>query len=424
MAINKVAPGEVLIESLTITSFGNTKEFELTGQVTSIVVYEDVFKPTIYAEIGIVDYFDILNRFPIIGEETINLSFTTPGASGPISYTFRVYSVADYNLKQNTKGATYTLKCVSEEQIYDTVNLVTKGYNTEITNIVGDILYNYMKSKKGFLPEPSKGTQQIIIPKMNPLMAIDFVRKRAVSRIYNSSSYVFFENSKGFNFTTLEYLFETNSKKIGTKVFTYNPAINTADDDKGPKGLTYQSFRNILKYTTTSKHDTIDKLQHGFFNNKTVNFDILSKKVTETDFKIIEKFSDFVFLDKDYVMQNSAKFMASFQNNEGHRYFIPSDSSRSDSYIEGSLGAKIAYYNMLSQQKTLIKVYGDTTMAAGDVITCNFFVPTSTGDNDKPDDRMGGNYLVTQLAHAIRKEGGNKFYHEMSIGLIKGNYIA
>jgi hypothetical protein len=255
-------------------------------------------------------------------------------------------------------------------------------------------------------------------------MAIDFVRKRAVSRKYISSSYVFFENSRGFNFTTLEYLFETNTKKIGTKVFTYNPNINTSNDDKGPKGLTYESFRNILKYTTTSKHDTIDKLQHGFFNNKTVNFDILSKKITQTNFKIGEKFRDFVFIDKDYVMQNSARFMAKFQGNEGQRYFIPSDSSRNESHIEGSLGTKVAYYNMISQQKTLIKVYGDTTITAGDVITCNFFTPTSTPDNDKPDDRLGGNYLVTQLAHAIRKEGGNKFYHEMSIGLIKGNYTA
>lgn len=421
---NKVAPGEVYIEKLTITSFDNTKEFDLTQQATSIVVYEDVFKPTVYVEIGIVDYFDILNKFPIIGEETINLSFVTPGASESISYKLRMFSVADLELKSNTKGATYTLKCVSEEQIYDTVNLVTKGYNTEISNIVGDILYNYMNSKKGYLSEPSKGTQHIIIPKMNPLMAIDFVRKRAVSRKYASSSYVFFENSRGFNFTTLEYLFETNTKKIGTKVFTYNPNINTSEDNKGPKGLTYESFRNILKYTTTSKHDTIDKLQHGFFNNKTVNFDILSKKITQTDFKIGEKFKDFVFIDKDYVMQNSARFMAKFQGNEGHRYFIPSDSSRNESHIEGSLGTKVAYYNMISQQKTLIKVYGDTTITAGDVITCNFFTPTSTPDNDKPDDRLGGNYLVTQLAHAIRKEGGNKFYHEMSIGLIKGNYTA
>jgi hypothetical protein len=422
MGINVVAPGEVIVEKISLFNFDKSKEFSLLTQAKTIIVYEDVYKPTIYAEIAVMDYFDIINKFPIIGEEKIEISIRTPGADTPITYNLFIYSIVDYKLKKNTKSSTYTLKCVSEEQIFDTVNLVTKAYKAEISNIVPDILYNSMYSKKGWLTEESKGVQELIIPKMNPLKAIDFLRKRAVSIKYESSSFVFFENSRGFNFFTLERLFEENSKKIGTKVFSYNPALNVTDDTGNPANMTYKSFRNILSHTTTSKYDTIGKLQNGMFNNKTVSFDLLSKKINETNFIFPEKVERFAFIDKDFVLQNSAKFTGAFSSNEGHRFFLPQDLSRSETFIEDSLGAKVAFYNMIGQQKTLAKVYGDTTMAAGDVITCDFLTPTSTPDNSKPDDRTKGNYLVIQLAHAIRQEEGNKFMHEMSLGLLKGNY--
>jgi len=417
-----IAPGEVEIKKMDLFSLDKTKRFNLERQVAALRIYEDVFKPTLYAEITLYDAFDIINNFPIIGEESIELSLQTSGSDKPVSYTFKVYSVSDQAREENSKGSSYTLRCVSEEHLIDGFSRVVKSYDEEIHKIIADILYSYLKTKKGFKYEETKGTQQIVMPRMNPLMAIDFLRKRATSKKYKSNAFVFFENARGFNFYTLEKLFEMNVANIGDKVFEYNPTVNFNDDRGKPESLSKTSFRNILYIDTPTRYDNSGKIRDGMLNNKVLNFDILTKKVTEKTFKFQESLSDFVFIDKNAFTQNSKQFYDKYDKDEGMRMFVPSDSSRPDSFIADTIGTKVAYFNMILQQKTIIQIYGDTTITAGDVITCKFTSPTALNENDRADTRMNGNYLIIQLAHDIYRIPNDKFSHRISLGLLKGNF--
>lgn len=418
----KPAPGEVEIKKMDLFSFDKTKRFNLERQVAALRIYEDVFKPTLYAEITLYDAFDIINNFPIIGEESIELSFQTTGSNKPVSYNFKVYSVTDQSREENSKGSTYTLRCVSEEHLEDGFLRIVKSYDSEIHKMIADVLYSYLKTKKGFKYEETKGAQQIVIPRMNPLMAIDFLRKRAISKKYKSNAFVFFENARGFNFYTLEKLFEMNVQSIGDKVFEYNPTVNFEDDRGKPEALSKTSFRNILHIDTPSRYDSASKIRDGMFNTKVLNFDILTKKISEKTFKFQDSFSDFVFIDKNAFTQNSKQFYDRYDKDEGMRMFVPSDSSRPDSFIADSLGTKVAYFNMILQQKTVIQTYGDTTITAGDVITCKFTSPTASNENERADARMNGNYLIIQLAHDIVRIPNDKFSHRLSMGLLKGNF--
>jgi len=420
--MSKFSPGEVEVRKIDLFNIDKSKRLNIHKQTAAIRIYEDVFKPTLYAEITLYDAFDIINNFPIIGEESIEISIQTKSTDKPLDYKFKVYSVSDQQRSENSKSSSYTLLCVSEEHLLDGFTRVVKSYDMEIHKMIADILATYLKSKKGFEYEETKGTQQIVMPRMNPLMAIDFLRKRATSKKYKSNAFVFFENARGFNFYTLEKLFEMNVPKIGDKVFEYNPIVNF-DDDKGkPESLSKTSYRNILYIDTPTKYDNASKIRDGMLNNKVLNFDILTKKVTEKTFKFQENVSDFIFIDKNAFTQNSKQFYDRYDKDEGMRMFVPSDSSRPDSFIADTIGAKVAYFNMILQQKTIVQIYGDTTITAGDVITCKFTSPTSTQENNRPDARMNGNYLVIQLAHDIIKVANEKFSHRISMGLLKGNF--
>lgn len=419
----KVEPGEVEVQEVNIFNFNKSKRFNIVGQVVTMSIYEDVFEPTIYAEVFIYDLMDILNGFPIIGEESIEITLKTPGSDKPIVYNLQIVSVEGVVKEANGKGVTYTLNCFSKENFINEFAKVSKSYNTTISNMVGDIITTFLESKKGFKYEETKGVQQIVIPRMSPIIAIDFLRQRAASKKYASNAFVFFENVRGFNFYTLEKLFEENVKTIGNKVFQHDPAIAIENESGAPQSFTDQGFRNILALNNSDRGNSIDTIGYGMLNNTTVSYDMITKKVTKRTFSLKDKFKDFKFIDKDFFSHHSQEFMNKYQKSEGTRFFVPTDSSRNDTFIADSMGIKSAYFEMISKIKTSIQVYGDTTMAAGDVITCNFKAATGLGKDDtKSDARMNGNYLVLQLSHQISKSANEKFTHRMSLNLIKGNF--
>lgn len=419
----KVEPGEIEVQEVNVFNIDKTKRFNIVGQVATMAIFEDVFEPTIYAEVFVYDLMDILNGFPIIGEESIEITLKTPGSDKPIVYNLQIVSVTGLTRETNGKGATYTLNCVSKENYMNEFSKVSKSYNTTISNMVGDILTSFLESKKGFKYEETKGVQQIVIPRMNPIVAIDFLRQRAASKKYASNAFVFFENARGFNFFTLEKLFDENVKTIGNKVFQYDPVVSLENSSGTPQSFTDQGFRNILALNNSERGNSIYSIASGMLNSTTVSYDMITKKVTKRKFNLKDKFKDFKFIDKDFFSHHSQQFMDKYQKNEGTRFFLPTDSSRNDTFIADSVAIKSAYFEILSKIKTSIQVYGDTTMAAGDVITCNFKAATGLGnDNNQSDARMNGNYLITQLAHQISKSANEKFTHRMSLGLIKGNF--
>jgi hypothetical protein len=59
-----------------------------------------------------------------------------------------------------------------------------------------------LKTKKDvfLVPSGTKGTQNVSPNQVKPFQSIDFLRRKAVSPKYKSSTFTFFENKMGFNF--------------------------------------------------------------------------------------------------------------------------------------------------------------------------------------------------------------------------------
>jgi len=51
---------------------------DITNQVIAIQYFEDLFSPFITGKIVVKESLDLINLFPFIGEEYINLDITTP----------------------------------------------------------------------------------------------------------------------------------------------------------------------------------------------------------------------------------------------------------------------------------------------------------------------------------------------------------
>jgi len=405
----------VEIKTLTLQSSKGDRTYDLRSQVVSIDVFEDIMFPVIRAEFQCIDAIDLLNSFPIIGEEIITVEFANPGIDLTSSYTFHVKSVENQISNQSAKIKTYTIKAISEEFITNARQFISKKYSSEPTSIIQDVMKSFLKTDKTIaIGDPTKGVQEVLFSRMRPFQAIDMVRKRSVSKDYASSSYVFFENKRGFNFCSIEYLMDQLKDNIKDKIFYY--------DTTGNSDARNMNTRNILSLMNTSQVNNTKKLTQGSLHNIVKRFDILTGEVVETVYKNTEQQQKFKFASNNAVGLNSTDFEQKHGEKPASSLLVPHSSHMPETYTAESMGAKHSFVSKISQNIYQAHINGDVALTAGDVITIN--IPTSDGSTGgSPDNRLtSGNYLISKIRHMIHNATSAQKSYRCSLELIKGNY--
>lgn len=388
-------PGDVNIKRLEIVNKNLNASMSPMDQVQGFDIFEDITKPTLYAAIYFTDSIGLLENFPIIGEEQIFIEFETPGMSTTTTYKFRSFEVADVVRGMNGKTTTFTLRCVSEEHLYNGGTLVTQSYQDITSNIVPDVLKRYLKSKKEIIVDETKGIQTLAVPRLNPLQFIDMCRQRAVSKEMPLSLYFFFENQKGFNFKTLEGLVKEGKKNIGTRVF------NAQENTTGSKDSTVKSWRTIQNFQNIVNMDSSLKAADGAFKAVSKTFDIASKKFESVDFDLKKVFNKLEKFDKDSQMPNTDDFIKEFGSGTPKNFISSKNTLMPDTLVDTTLALRGSILTLINSNVTRVLIHGDSGLKVGDMITLE--LPTASGLTGKraDDKKFTGNYLVTRLRHMI-----------------------
>ena len=407
-----VEPGDVDIKYIELSNKNLKASMNPIGQLLGIDIFEDMSKPTMYAEFTFQDNLNLLQNFPIIGEENISVEIQTPGMSKSATFKFRTFEVANVTRDSNDKGMTYTVRCVSDEHLRAGASLITEAQTGTVDTMVPYILSKYLNSSKSIIIDEAKGIQTVAFPKQNPLMAIDMLRQRAVSKQYSSSAYVFFENQSGFNFKTIEGLIKDGKPTIGSRVF------NTQQNQMGTKTSQANSYRTILKHENIKKADGNAKASMGIFKAVTKTFDMNTKSFTSSDFNLKEVFDKFQKPAAGKAqIPNSDDFIKTYGEGVPKQFFTLKDTTQPDTFIDTAMAVRNSFTMLLNSDVTRILIHGDTGLKAGDLITIDFADPSGTTDKKKNDTMMSGNYLIVRLRHMITPSTKNK--HEISCDCVK-----
>lgn len=82
-------PGDVVIDEISLRSYTGFT-MSLKGVFQNFSLYEDIFSNTMSGSITIIDSMNTVKHFPIIGAETLSISYRTPyKGSPPVKLTFR-----------------------------------------------------------------------------------------------------------------------------------------------------------------------------------------------------------------------------------------------------------------------------------------------------------------------------------------------
>lgn len=400
---------QISVTAVTLTDNSGQRTANIIEQVIQIDLYENILAPFFYAEIKIQDTTDLLNDFPIIGEETVEFQFQSTD-SDLRKIKMKVYSIGNKVTDENRAATYYTLRLTSPELFKAASYTIQRKYTDQISNIIQNILDDI--SDKEIKVEDTKGVEEVTIPQTQPLKSIDWLRQRAISPDYKSSSYCLYENKNGLNFKTIEGMFVDGKDKIGNKVFYFDS--NQREDIRAVR------YRNVIAYEQVRLNKTIDTIASGALKNSVTQYDILTGEIKK------KVFEDPEFEGPDARMKslNSNTFKDDFMEGITKTFFTFVDSSKPETDLPDKISYLQSFANKIAQNLLWIWVPGDSAITVGDVIQCNLPKTGNLRDDNAKDALYSGNYLVAKCRHMIQISAGTTANYTMSMELIKGSLMS
>lgn len=423
MAVKGFNSGDVIIKYLYLSSLDGNKFIDLREQAQDIDIYESILSPIITGSISIADKVSLRENFPIIGGKCkVKIQFTTPTEGIPArTLEFVVTEVSNVITDPNAAGNRYTLSLASIEILENAKSYFRAPLlGNTIDDYVEIILKDVLKTKKNVLKEPNgtKGQQRMDVVSMKPFQAIDMLKQKAVSKIYRSNVYVFFENKLGFNFVPIEYLLSAGEKIIKDGIFFYD-----SDSKTNVKNTTY---RNILAYNHMVQESPAKLVSDGALKNKTIQTDLRtrSKQTTEYDHS---KAKNELQYSKGARSTHKAAFEQQYGQLPATTYNVIRSSVAPESYAYEKIGYAQAFIAMLTQNILRIMVWGDTYISAGYRVRIE--VPKTTGltksggksASGKNSDFGSGEFLISHLRHNLSRINTG-YRHMMSMELVNVAY--
>ncbi len=428
--------GEYELQELKLySSTGNV--IDLTTTTLEINLFEDITRTSMSGSVIVADTNNLVINTPIVGQEYISLKIKTPSLDGEeINYTDRVFSVFKIGVRSDLSQTSeiFEIHLTTPEFMKNNRTRVSKSYTGTIDEIIEDVLRNelFVNSRKPLFIEPTSGIRKIISPNMNPYGLIRMLKQQAISAKNQSPHFVFFENSKGLHFRSLQSLYEQES------MGEYHAGdMGDHTDTQGKTGDIEQDFKRVLSFTQNSNNDTLLNIKTGFLGSKITVFDIYNKNYSTTNHDYFENFKDFGRLEKHPIYNNVSidtkdNTLGSFADSKIHLYPTSTTTDYKDAQHYNTNTSSYPYTShkiqdtllsrnakMLELETTLslaLQINGNTTIAAGQVIS---FVKPIRGNNHAQstiDKTYSGNFLITRLRHMFQQTTKK---HEISMIISK-----
>ena len=275
------------------------------------------------------------------------------------------------------------------------------------------MVYLELKSLKRFSVDPTIAPHDLVIPNWNPFTALNWLANRAKSGAYLGANYKFFENSDGYNFASLEGLYEKASNPIySVDTYTQLPrdAVLTPED----RGA---SFKDILEISFDDILDVSDNISSGMYASKIIEHDIVKREFQIKEFNYNNTFFLYNHLNSGNTGLDHSRadlsLGGSYTNKSDSRInYVPKHYKKHNNFhsygdnIEDTFQIRNSQFSQLDNFRVTFVVAGDSTKTVGDVVKLRIVSPEPMQSSPRTiwDPIYSGNYLVVGLKHMIDPE--------------------
>ena len=418
--------GEFSVETCElISSKGIT--LDISSLLLEINLFEDIYSSAVQGSIVCVDSNSVISKTQIIGQDYIRLKLKTPGfdddSEKTIDYSENVLSVYKvgkrFDISENAE--VFELSVISSEAITNQRKRVSKSVVGTTTEIFEKLMKETINTKKKIYVEDSSCIRKYVIPNQHPFSFFKQLLDDSVSQVDLSPLYLFFENTKGYHFRTLQSLYAEETKG------EFNLGTPGELEDRGSKVKDVEKeYRTVLADEMKDSGDMLKNIVSGLLASKLREIDFFSKTITEKDFNYFDEFKKFNRInDEEKELDNPAYVdtpiddegnnIAEFPNSRIHLSVTSKDvetggdaqhyneTTESYSYAPNNHKETFQYKvsKMIELANTLninMKLNGNTAMACGQTI--QFIKPDILNkEGGMIDEHESGKYLITALRH-------------------------
>ena len=417
--------GEVRVQLAQVVSTASNKTCNITNQILTIQIFEDMFSPFITGSIIFRESLDLINALPFIGSEYIDLLLFTPGLDvtlkekAMITGRFYIYKMTEreYVLEKNI---VYQLHFISEEAITDLNIRLSKGFNGKISDMIVDLVKgkNNLGSNKPLVLVQTKNSTKYISNYWPITKNINFLLQQS-SSLNSSATYSFFENRNGFNYVSLDYL---NAEDV-YQSFTLGSSTDMVDPMGGSSRNIARDYSKILELTVPTGFDYIDRIRTGTYASKLIIHDMTTKRYKTVTYDYLQKFNEgsetrlnkFPITTPNIIARvYSTIFVHEVANSVFSNY--------GDVSNVRVVQDRTSRIKQAESFKLQIKVNGRTDYTVGQKVYLNINTIHPISEKDTPTETMdkmySGNYLISAIRHVIDRQR-----HECFMELIKDSLI-
>lgn len=413
--------GDVKIDDCTLTSIASGNSLNITNQILSIQIFEDLFSPFMSGNIIMKESLDIINSLPITGQEWLDLQIRTPtfDESEDIKGRFFVYKVSDRDYVAE-RNVVYKLHFISEHALKDASTIISKGYKGKVSEIAKQILTDWVGEDNIGDIEETNNSNRYVSNFWTPSKNLNFLCNNAIN-MDDSPSYLSFQNREGFNFKSLHKMYKSDSKQMfnynfkGRDILPTGQAVRLVDND----------YKRINTIELPDSFDNVYKMTKGAFASTLHSYDVVSKEYKVDKFQYRDKFDDPKRAHLNEYPLTPTKM---------EEYFNPKASVLTDFRQYGIFNqyGDVSNYRVMQERISMliqaegisirIVVPGRTDYTVGQKVEVEIMKPEPTSGNDEVeeqrDNTFSGNYLIAAINHNINRER-----HECSIELIKDSWL-
>lgn len=419
VSVNLYSPKYFLIESLD----GETT-IDVTNSIISVDYFEDILSPCITVVANLMNSNSLLNSLPIRGGERVAIGFKTLFGDFDLDEEKSLYVVKVSNISPDSVSEFITLHMTSAEALTNETIRCEKRYTGNIKSTVENILDEVLNTERynSSNIEQTANSYSFIGNFKKPFHILTWLGPKAMPAGTGGSSgteakgvggFLFYENSEGFNFRSIENLVSSatlgsgDSKTI--EKYTYTQAIEDAKVSNEFKILNYSFEKNI---------DLLKALRVGMYANRTYFLDFYNHTLQQYDYNLKNEINNKLGGDSSIPVSDS------FSESISRIMLRVSDSGvSSNNDVNEESGRDVAdmaksysRYNILFSQALNMVVPCNIKLKVGDVIFAEF-PRINRSQNKESDEQQSGHYLIKELRHHF--EGGNCI---TSLRLLRDSY--
>lgn len=365
----------------------------------SLDLFEDIFSPVMTGKMVLGDGADIISNFQLHGNEYVILAVDKPTLNKPIVKTFRIYKISDRRFDE-TALQNYTVHFCSEELILSTQTLLSHSYKgMQISAMVKDIIVNRLEAPTAKMAngifETTTGNFDLIIPRMQPLEAIQWLTPRAYNS--NENLFLFFENRDGFNFVSYEKLLAQAPYTTYTRI----AKIKGQDPAQNMTGW------NMLQ--VPQDFDVVKGMRFGGYASSLISVDLLNRQQSVKTFNY-KNVSQKTGLLNGNVPDNGLNNRLGFPLSNSFSSMVKmvpstdSDPTNNPENIQNWMPQTIARLGQINMHKQLMSVPGDVLVKAGAVVGIEMPLMAPQDKAIQTDPIRSGNYLVSAVHHHFEQD--------------------